>query len=237
MPRDRGERAAARRAGPVGAVDDAAVPRPPAVRHERDDRRRAGARRAPRPPPGQGSDDRCSSPPSIRAAADAGRPIVTTGCGTSEHAAMAIAALLDRGARPAGRTRGSFDPGARGRSRARSATGSSSRISHEGGTQVTNEALAAARAAGATNCARSPSGRARRAPPWPGIVILTEEQDQSWCHTVGYLSPLLVGVALAAESAQVQARRVSLSAPSSTSADDAHGRRRRSRRRWPGPIG
>jgi fructoselysine-6-P-deglycase FrlB-like protein len=30
------------------------------------------------------------------------------------------------------------------------------------------------------------------------VVISTEEQDQSWCHTVGYLSPMLVGVALAA---------------------------------------
>ena len=30
-------------------------------------------------------------------------------------------------------------------------------------------------------------------------MIQTEEQDQSWCHTVGYLSPLVVGTALAAQ--------------------------------------
>jgi fructoselysine-6-P-deglycase FrlB-like protein len=30
------------------------------------------------------------------------------------------------------------------------------------------------------------------------IVVTTDEQDQSWCHTVGYLSPILVGAAVAA---------------------------------------
>ena len=40
----------------------------------------------------------------IRAAVDAGRPVVTTGCGTSEHAAMAIARLVsDALDLPAGR--------------------------------------------------------------------------------------------------------------------------------------
>ena len=32
-------------------------------------------------------------------------------------------------------------------------------------------------------------------------MIATEEQDQSWCHTVGYLSPLVVGLVLAARFA------------------------------------
>ncbi|MGI8998950.1 MAG: hypothetical protein ACR2GO_04520, partial [Candidatus Limnocylindria bacterium] len=35
-------------------------------------------------------------------------------------------------------------------------------------------------------------------------VVRTEEQDQSWCHTVGYLSPLLVGVVLAARLARTR---------------------------------
>jgi len=30
------------------------------------------------------------------------------------------------------------------------------------------------------------------------IVVTTDEQDQSWCHTVGYLSPLLAATAVAA---------------------------------------
>jgi fructoselysine-6-P-deglycase FrlB-like protein len=30
------------------------------------------------------------------------------------------------------------------------------------------------------------------------IVITTEEQDQSWCHTIGYLSPILAACALSA---------------------------------------
>jgi fructoselysine-6-P-deglycase FrlB-like protein len=31
------------------------------------------------------------------------------------------------------------------------------------------------------------------------VVITTGEQDQSWCHTVGYLSPVIAAAALAAE--------------------------------------
>jgi fructoselysine-6-P-deglycase FrlB-like protein len=31
------------------------------------------------------------------------------------------------------------------------------------------------------------------------VVVTTEEMDRSWCHTVGYLSPVLAGVVLAAK--------------------------------------
>ena len=54
----------------------------------------------------------------IRAAAEAGEPVVLTGCGTSEHAAMAGAALLRRrsGARRrARRVRGLARPAGRRR--------------------------------------------------------------------------------------------------------------------------
>lgn len=69
-------------------------------------------------------------------------------------------------------------------------------VSHEGGTHVTNEAIRAARDAGAR------TGLITVGPGSPGaalaeIVVTTGEQDQSWCHTIGFLSPMLVGVALA----------------------------------------
>ena len=69
-------------------------------------------------------------------------------------------------------------------------------VSHEGGTKATYRALSTARDAGSTvalitAAANSPAGL------FADITISTDEMDQSWCHTVGYLSPILAGVAVA----------------------------------------
>ena len=134
----------------------------------------------------------------IRGAAASGRPVVTTGCGTSEHAAMAIAAFLDDALRAAGVP----DPRVASvqafeLSRRPPAAGVVLAISHEGGTWATIEALRVSRAAGASTGLVTVSSRS------PGAamaeqVVTTDEQDQSWCHTVGYLSPLLAGAVLSA---------------------------------------
>jgi fructoselysine-6-P-deglycase FrlB-like protein len=134
----------------------------------------------------------------IRAAADAGRPVVTTGCGTSEHAAMAIAAFLEAALQTfgAGDTRVasvqafelSRDPPRGGLVVA---------VSHEGGTWATNEALRLSCAAGASIALVTVSDRSPGA-ALAELVVTTDEQDQSWCHTIGYLSPLLAGAALSA---------------------------------------
>jgi glucosamine 6-phosphate synthetase-like amidotransferase/phosphosugar isomerase protein len=68
-------------------------------------------------------------------------------------------------------------------------------VSHEGGTWATNEAVSAARETGARTALITVSGRS------PGanvadLVVETVEQDQSWCHTVGYLSPMVVAATL-----------------------------------------
>ena len=132
----------------------------------------------------------------IRAAASAGQPIVTTGCGTSEHAAMGLAALLNEAlGLPIGRDIRSMQPL---ETLARPMTdGLLIAVSHEGGTLITNEAIRAARAAGARTALITVGGGSPGA-ELAELVIRTEEQDQSWCHTVGYLSPLLVGLVLAA---------------------------------------
>jgi glutamine---fructose-6-phosphate transaminase (isomerizing) len=125
----------------------------------------------------------------LRATADAGRPIVTTGCGTSEHAAMAMAHILDEALDlPTGR--GVRAVQALQTLRTPLTDGLLIAISHEGGTWATNEALRAARDAGAQTALVTVSDRS------PGaaiaeIVVPTNEQDQSWCHTVGYVSPLV----------------------------------------------
>jgi glutamine---fructose-6-phosphate transaminase (isomerizing) len=130
-----------------------------------------------------------------RDVASGGRPIVITGCGTSEHAAMGVAELLNE----------ALDPTGGGEVRSVQALESLRRpmgdglliaVSHEGGTHATNEALRAAREAGART-ALITVGDGSPGAALAELVITTEEQDQSWCHTVGYLSPLVAGAVLA----------------------------------------
>ncbi len=133
----------------------------------------------------------------VRSTVAAGRDVVIVGCGTSEHGAIAAAAILAQAARP---TSG------RGRVVARQAleaalapqdAGLLVGISHEGGTWATNEALSAARGAGIRTALITVSDRSPGA-ALADIVVTTDEADQSWCHTVGYLSPILAATAVAA---------------------------------------
>jgi glucosamine 6-phosphate synthetase-like amidotransferase/phosphosugar isomerase protein len=134
----------------------------------------------------------------IRAAAAAGQPVLLTGCGTSEHAAMVAAAVLADALRAAGlpgdrvASVQAFELAARV-----PAEGVVLGISHEGGTWATNLALERTRDAGATTALVTVSAGS------PGAalaqhVLLTGEQDQSWCHTVGYLSPMVAAAVLGA---------------------------------------
>jgi fructoselysine-6-P-deglycase FrlB-like protein len=142
----------------------------------------------------------------IREAAARGKPVVVTGCGTSEHGALGVVEILRDALRTAGL------PWQLGRGgapvAAQSFEGSLEDwlggdggvvigVSHEGGTWATNLALEQARSSGATVALITASDRSPGA-QLADIVLATEEQDQSWCHTVGYLSPLLVATSVAA---------------------------------------
>jgi glucosamine 6-phosphate synthetase-like amidotransferase/phosphosugar isomerase protein len=133
----------------------------------------------------------------IREAALAGEPITTTGCGTSLHAAMAIAAWLTDGLAvlapkaPVNAIQAFELSGARRRG------GFTLAVSHEGGTLATNQALAHVGGRDGETALITVSDRSPGA-AFAHEVIATGEQDQSWCHTVGYLSPLLVGACLRA---------------------------------------
>jgi glucosamine 6-phosphate synthetase-like amidotransferase/phosphosugar isomerase protein len=155
----------------------------------------------------------------VREAAAAGLPIIATGCGTSEHAAMGLAALLNEALKlPAGRDVQSIQAL---ETLARPMTdGLLIAISHEGGTQITNEALRAARASGARTALITAGGGSPGA-ALAELVVRTEEQDQSWCHTVGYLSPLLVGVVLAARMSRSRVDALAIRAVLDV-ADDPH---------------
>lgn len=130
----------------------------------------------------------------VRTAAAERRPILTTGCGTSEHAAMVAAALLTDALD--GTT--VWPMQALELSRRPPRGGLLLAVSHEGGTWATNLALEAARAAGSTTALITVSDRSPGA-ALADVVLTTGEQDQSWCHTVGYLSPVIAAAVLAAE--------------------------------------
>lgn len=133
----------------------------------------------------------------LRAAVEAGEPIITTGCGTSEHAAMVVAGLLADALRSSGADHARVASAQAFELAGQPPTsGLVLAISHEGGTAATNEALRRAGEAGAATALITVSRRS------PGaaiahVAVATGEQDQSWCHTVGYLSPLVAGAALA----------------------------------------
>ncbi len=148
---------------------------------------------------------RLAGDPAVKALADSilatvsrGDPVTVTGCGTSEHAAMATAEILREAVRSDGRTGAniqseqafelSLDP---------PGSGLVIGVSHDGGTPATNAALSAARGVGCLTAAitvsrRSPIGAAT------DVVVETAELDHGWCHTVGYLSPILAATAVGA---------------------------------------
>jgi glucosamine--fructose-6-phosphate aminotransferase (isomerizing) len=133
----------------------------------------------------------------VREAAATGQGVVVTGCGTSEHAAMGVAAILRDGWRAAGLP-GDGPVSAQALELALDppADGLVIGVSHEGGTAATLAAMSSASARGArtatiTASPGSPAGLAA------GITLSTIEMDRSWCHTIGYTSPLVAATAVA----------------------------------------
>jgi glutamine---fructose-6-phosphate transaminase (isomerizing) len=131
------------------------------------------------------SDDAARLAAHLREAIDAGEPVLFTGCGTSEHAARAAEAII-REASPGAtlESRDAFEarlapPGA----------GLVVAFSHEAGTPATLDAARGARDAGArvVLVTALPEGTPERVE-----AIRTPLHDQSWCHTVAYVSPLLL---------------------------------------------
>ena len=133
----------------------------------------------------------------VREAHGAGLPVTIVGCGTSEHGAMAVAALVDAalgGGWPAAAVARQSLEAAERPQRGGICIG----LSHDGGTRATTLALEAAAAAGArTALITARPGGSASAPA--ELVLETPLHDDSWCHTVGYTSPILVGAALARE--------------------------------------
>ena len=110
-----------------------------------------------------------SSPPEgivdLAAAIRSGEPVTVVGCGTSEHGALAIAALVERGAGWRAGRRRSWPASRSTRPSEPQRGGVCIGISHDGGTRATTLALEAAAATG-LRPRSSRTGRAAR-PPGP----------------------------------------------------------------------
>jgi len=140
-------------------------------------------------------DEAATAVDAIRSALQGDLPVTVCGCGTSEHAAHAIATLLG-GAAGAGRAhllraRPSLDAALDPRA------GVCIAISHDGETRATVLALDAARAAGAHTIAITQAGESSVARA-AELALLTPRHDDSWCHTIAYTSAIAAGAALAA---------------------------------------
>ena len=135
----------------------------------------------------------------VRATVEAGDPVIVTGCGTSEHGALAVAAILREAAR-AGRPGDRLDLGGAGLRALAGAAGPRSRHRHHPRgrrrpppTRPSRRRDRPARTTAViTVSRRSPAGALAT------IVVETDELDHGWCHTVGYLSPILAGAAVGA---------------------------------------
>ena len=133
----------------------------------------------------------------LHVAVGAGEPIVVSAVGTSGHSARAVALILNGAmgespvaAGPA-EARESADQALAPRRR-----GLCIAISHGGLSTSTVRALAAAREAGAKTALITAAGNT---PAWDiaDVVLRTPLRDKSYCHTVGYTSPMLTGFYLA----------------------------------------
>lgn len=133
----------------------------------------------------------------LHAAARAGEPIVVSAVGTSGHSARAVALILNDAmagsavwAGPA-EARESADEALAPRRK-----GLCIAISHGGLSTSTVRALAAAREAGART-ALITAAEHTPAQDIADVVLTTPLRDKSYCHTVGYTSPMLTGFYLA----------------------------------------
>jgi glutamine---fructose-6-phosphate transaminase (isomerizing) len=139
--------------------------------------------------------DGCSAAADMIATAlERHQPVTVCGCGTSEHAAHAVAQLLSAAvgsqAAPLVQARPALTAAAA------PLAGVCLAISHDGGTRATALALDAARGAGAGSVAitQMPDSSVARAAE---LTLVTPRHDDSWCHTIAYTSAIAAGAGLA----------------------------------------
>jgi glutamine---fructose-6-phosphate transaminase (isomerizing) len=157
----------------------------------------------------------------VRQAWEAGAPITVTGSGTSEYSAQGIAEILDDALRVLGapggvvQARESFDASADPRS------GLLVQVSHGGRSRVAVGAIEAARAAGARTVLITAAAADTPVASAADIRVGLPFADRSFCHTVGYLSPMLLAASIGASLTGASVDRAALEAHLEQSRDTA----------------
>lgn len=133
----------------------------------------------------------------LRAAVAAGDPIVVSGVGTSGHSARAVALILNAAIGGSAAAAGPVEARlSADQALAPRRGGLCLAISHGGLSKSTVRALSAARDAGARTALITATGNTPVS-DLAEVVLATPLRDRSYCHTVGYISPLLVACYLA----------------------------------------
>ena len=134
----------------------------------------------------------------IEAVWAAGGWVTVVGSGTSEYSAMAVAEVLEEARRAAG---------AQGAVEAREAfeasldprdAGMLVVVSHGARSRAAVSALEAARARGRATALITAGGSDTPAALVSDLVFVTPQVDGSFCHTIGYVSPILAAAAVSA---------------------------------------
>ena len=133
----------------------------------------------------------------LHSAAGAGEPIVVTAAGTSGHSARAVALILNDAIGGSAVAAGPAEAReAADQALAPRRSGLCIAISHGGLSGSTVRAMTAARAAGAQTALITAAGGSP-AQEVADVVLTTPLRDMSYCHTVGYTSPMLTACYLA----------------------------------------
>lgn len=148
----------------------------------------------------------------VRQAWERGEAVTVVGSGTSEYAAQAVAEIIDEALRAVGAPGGvvqgreSFDSSADPRS------GLLLAVSHGGRSRVAVGALESARAAGAATVLITAAGADTPVAQAADLRIDLPMADRSFCHTIGYFSPILVATAVGAALTETVVDRAALEA-------------------------
>ena len=133
----------------------------------------------------------------LRAATDADAPIVVSGVGTSGHSARAVALILNTAIAGSAVAAGPVEARlSADQAHAPRQGGLCLAISHGGLSKSTVRALTAAREANAKTALITATSNTP-AQDKADVVLTTPLRDKSYCHTVGYTSPILAACYLA----------------------------------------
>jgi glutamine---fructose-6-phosphate transaminase (isomerizing) len=133
----------------------------------------------------------------LRAVAAASAPIVVSGVGTSGHSARAVALILNAAMRSSAVAAGPVEARlSADQALAPRKGGLCLAISHGGLSKSTVRALTAAREVGAKTALITAAGNTP-AQSVADVVLTMPLRDKSYCHTIGYTSPMLAALYLA----------------------------------------